>query len=225
MTDKKTSSKTGKKSQAHGEKLLVGFMAIYRDGGTSIIDAANKMKTSYDTARQYYLKCADIIAEANHVKNETWLDKRSRVINRAMEGITQRKNDTVFSKIRLGSLLALEYGKYRKLSKRGEILNTQIKELEKQIEVTEDKIELKELFKERTELMKMHFMEGQTFTATVSQITYIEKQFNEIQQSILALQEKYDILDAMPPAVQILQAELEIYLDKKKESELRTSIG
>ena len=225
MPEKKSKLKTGKKSKAHSQKLQEGFMEVYSDAGTSIIDAAKKMGTSYETAREYFLKCADIIAQANYNKNETWLDKRSRVIDRAMEGITKKKNEAVSSKIRMGSLLAVEYQKYKDLSKQGEELMADMKVLAKQIEQTVDPKTLKELFKAQKTLMREFQFGRETFTATVSQLAYLEKQFIEIQQFIVLLQEKYDVLDVMPPAVQILQAELEIYLDQKKESELRASTG
>ena len=207
----------GKKSRAHSEKLRLGFMEIYTNSGTSIYDAAKKMGTSTVTAQKYFLQCADVIAQANHVKNETWLDKRDRVINRAMEGYTKRTNEAILSKIRIGTLLAVEYQKYIELSKQGVELIAEMKSLGKQIEQTKDQNTLKELLKEQKTLTRAFQIGRETFSATLNQIAYIEKQFNETQQFIVSLQEKYDSMDAKPPAESILRAELELYHEEKKE--------
>ncbi len=192
-----------------------GFMEIYKDGGTSVMDAAEKMRTSQVTARTYWLKCADIIAEANYVKNETWLAKRDRVIDRAMEAYTKRKNEAISSKIRIGYMLAIEYKKHAELATRGKKLTLELTKLEESIKsaTTKDK----QMYKIRANLLKMYYVDQETFKATISQISYLEKQFLEIQQVITDLQEKYDAMDARPPASQILQSELEVYLDKKNE--------
>lgn len=194
-------------------------MKIYLDGGTSIVDAAQKLNVSYRTANSYFRKCADIIAEANTQRNETWLEQRERVLDRAMEGLTRRKNEALEAKLRIGGLLYQEYKKYKEIP-------NEAKALYKDLQATEEELlrsspeESKSLIKAKKLLQGMIFTAHEDFKATIPQITALERQYKDNQEFIVSLQEKYDVLAASPPAKQILQAELELYLEKKEEPEL-----
>ena len=189
-------------------ELENGFIELYRQGGVSIFEAAKQLGTTYETARKYYHKCASIIADANRMNDETHFQRRDRVMDMAMESLTQKIRKARATEKRLALLLAIEYGNFSNTKDKGRKLLESIEDAKieepdnlKVIKMLEDEIE-----------------KGvSAFQATTQTILNIEEKYRQTQQMIVELTEKYNVIELKPSSQAILEAELGRYLDDKEE--------
>ena len=190
-----------------------GFIELYRDGGTTIFEAGKIMGTEYETARKYYHKCVRLIADANKKNHETHFERRDRVLDMAMEGLARKIQKAIATERRLELLLLIEYRKHSALTDKG------IELFEK---INNAKIEEPENLKVIQSLEDTYMKGTKTFQTRIQTILAIEDRYNNVQKRITDLIEKYNVLELKPSSQDILAAELDLYLDDKKERQQYT---
>ena len=196
----------GRITKEESEKLLAGFLEIYRRGGVTCVMAAHQMGTSYPTAQRFFHICNKIIAETNFRQEETWFDTRDRIIIVALESLAVQIQELRDAKDRVDQLRILEYSSYRDVLDENKMVDDQRK-----------KIQVDDLSPVAEKLEKKHNKGIAHRGIIISNIAKLDKQSTDLSMQITHLVDRYNGLAMKPPSEAILEQELELHINGNEE--------
>lgn len=203
------SVRDGPKTAAHKETIDKTLRELYYEDGITYTHAGEIAGCSPEYASLQFKKIGDEIAR-NKPIDEDWIAKNDRVRDRALEGLSRQIKDS-----------DQEIIKYQKRTKEmQEIQDLILADTKQQLDDTPIGILIKKakLEIDNKTLLSIYNMLGSSLNMHKNYGYYVETIINNKREELTfhaQLQQQYDTIEILPPAKEVLNAEIERRIAEK----------